>query len=442
MVKVNNRIYTNQPREFPGSIRVEKLTISGTDVSDYYQQIDVFESIYSPTMSARLTLLDTTNLIKKIPIIGEEVVEIWLNDGIESCKHKFICHKLSDRQSPRHGVLKYVLHLVSEEKWTDSYTKVSKSYNLKKFEDNVKDILTGSLFLNSKKPLISGVTKQPECVLIPNWSPIFAINWMGNRARADEDSYRGGDFLFYETMDGFKWVAIDNLLDDTANIPYGTVSYDPLRPSQDGLTRYDSRTKSDVMRFEQWDVVKTFDTLENTFAGLYANKTRVVDIVERDFSDEEFSYIETFYDHKHLKSIEGFSAKPLCSFENKALQSPDAHSRVVVKHKGLFDDEPEGSTHIDEWLPKKISKRQQLESFKVRGQLPGHIGLTAGMILNFYFPNPEDISVNDRAGYDPSYSGQYLVTSLRRMIQRDKFNIIVDMVKDSRGQDPNKVVSF
>ena len=442
MVQINTKKYAEAPRQFPGSVKVTKLTVNGVDMSDYYEQIDIFESVYAATMSGRLTVVDTANHIKNVPIIGEEIVEIEFNDEVESISVKFRCYKITDRVNPQHGVIKYVMHLCSEEFYADSFLKVSKSYNLKKFESNVEDILRNPAYLGSDKPLIAGDTREPRCIVVPYWSPLYAVGWMGNRAQAMEANYKGGDFLFYETVNGFHWVAIDNLYDENANQTYGKVSYDPMRPTSDGRTRYDSRGPSDVMRMEGWNVVTTFDTVQNAKMGMYGNRTRVIDIVQRDYSDHDFNYLSEFYDYEHLEGVGGINAKPLCSFEHPAPQFPDAHMRVVVKHQGLFDNEPDGNSQIEEWLPPKISQRQQMENFKIRGQLPGHIGLTAGMVVEFFFPNAEKISINENPGIDPAYSGQYLITALRRMIKRDKFDIIVDMIKDSRGVDPQAAIGF
>jgi hypothetical protein len=203
MAIINRDKYSSKIRQFPGTFEVKKMTINGIDVTDQWFQYDEFENLFS-TMSARLTIIDTQNLIKNIPIIGEEIVEVSIDDGARSSSHKWKSYKISDRQFVRHGVLKYVLHLCTEEDYKDSYFRTSKSYHLKKFEDNVKDLL-GTEWLDSSKNIILGDTENIRSIVVPYWSPIHAITWMACNARAAEERYRGGNFLFYETSQGYRW---------------------------------------------------------------------------------------------------------------------------------------------------------------------------------------------------------------------------------------------
>lgn len=435
MVALNTLKFDKRMRPFPGHFSVKKITINDRDISDHWEQIDVFESIFSPTMSGRLTIIDSQNLIKNIPIIGEETVRIVIDDGLKTMDVTFKVYDITDRQHINHGVLKYVLQLCSEEYYKDAYIRISKSYHLKKFENNVREMLFDYKYLETKKTLVVGETKDVRSVIVPYWSPIHAITWMGCRAQAAEERYRGGNFIFFETIDGFKWVSVDNLLDADANQPYASLSYDPMRPAKSGSTSYDARNPDDTLRFEDWNVTKTFSILENARAGMYANVTRTIDLVNKTYMDTEYDYLKQFYEFPHLRGVMGASAKPLSSYQMDAVNYPDAHLRVAIKRKNLFTDEPDGNSEIEQWLPNKLSQMQQLENFKIQGQLPGHIGLTAGMIVEFNVPNPDRLSLNAMSGNDPSYSGQFLVTALRRTFQRDRFVISLEMVKDSRGSD-------
>lgn len=440
MTTINTRKYVDDQREFPGEVSIKRLEISGVDVRDHWQQIDVFESVYSPTITARITMTETENLIKTIPIIGEEVVHLVVEDDVDEHEHVLRVYKITDRASPTYGTLTYVLHLCTEEMWRDTYVRVSKSYHGAHLEASAESIMRSPDYMATDKPCIFGETENESHVVVPNWSPIMAVSWMANRAVPAERRYHS-DFVFYETADGFRWVSMDNLVDSTMNECYGRVTYDPMRPTQSGRTRFDERTPSDVMRLESFRVVESFDTLENARAGMYASRTRLVDVGTRGHVDREHDYVRTFHDGVHLDGMGGVNPRPLCNLGMDMVGKTAAHEKILVKHEGLYDDEVMGNTSPDRWTTSKISRRRQLQNFKIQGSMPGHLAILAGMQLEFSFPNPEKISVNDNPGVDPDYSGKYLVTGLRRMFKRDKFDIVMEMVKDSRGQDPNEVVA-
>jgi hypothetical protein len=434
LVQINSVKFDRKIRPFPGYFEVQTFKIDGTDFNDQWIQIDDFESIFNSTKSARITIVDTRNLLKTTPILGGgELVSLSITDGVRIVDYALRLYRVSDRQQIRQGVLSYVLHLCSEEAWADSFIRVSKSYMKSKLEEKVKDVLSGPQFLKSVKPLVFGETIQGRSLVIPYWSPLHAITWMAGRAQSSDPKYRGGTYIFYETIDGFRWVAIDNLLDETANVPYATLLWKPLRHSLAETDTFDPRGPQDVMNMEDMKVVNTVDSLSNSREGMFANRVRTVDIVDRTWKDTDFNYVKTFYDHVHLKGLDGASATPITGFSPDAAGFPEANLRLVIKHKGLFDDEPDGNSKIEEWLSPKLSQMQQLENFKIAGTLPGHLGLTVGMIVNFSLPNPQDLSINSQSGVDEAYSGQYLVTSMRRMFQRNRFTLQVELCKDSRG---------
>jgi hypothetical protein len=434
MTQINSAKYDNKIRPFPGYFQVTKFTVKDRDFSDLWIQIDDFESVFDSTKSARISIVDTQNLLKTLPILGGEVVKMTITDGVRTVDYQHRVYRVSDRQQLKQGVLGYTLHLCSEEYWADSFVRVSKSYMNSRLEDTVNDVLKGPLYLKSEKTLLHGETNGPRSVVIPYWSPLHAIVWMGGRAQSADPAYKGGTFMFYETIDGFRWVAVDNLLDSVANVPYATLTYNPLRHSDtDAGDLYDPRGPRDTMNLENLRVVNTLDSLENSRRGMFANRVRTVDLIDRTWKDTDHNYVKSFYDFTHLKGLDGASAVPISGFDVDAANFPEANFRLVFKHKGLFDDEPDGNSRIDEWLPPKLSQMQQLENFKISGTLPGHLGLTAGHIVNFAFPNPENISVNPQSGVDEGYSGEYLVTSVRRMFQRNRFILQVELCKDSRG---------
>lgn len=439
MTVLNRRKYAADPREFPGACSVTEITISGVDVSDNWQQIDVFESAWS-VMSARITMVDTENLIKTIPMRGEEKVRIVLDDGKDVHEHDFRLYRISDRVNATHGALSYVIHLCTEETWRDAFTKVSRSFHDSPLENSARSVIESSWGLGSSKEIIMGDTESPASVVIPNWSPVRAVSWMAGRAVPAELRYHA-DFTFFETASGLRWVSLDNLVDPVANTPYGEITHDPMRPSADGMTRFDPRNPDDVMRLENWKVEKSFDTLQNARAGMYASRTRVLDVGTRGAVDSVHDYVASFHDGQHLSGVGGINPTPLCSVSADFVGAYSAREDVVVRHEGLYDTEELGNTSPERWLISKISRRQQLSNFSIAGSMPGHLGMEAGMIVNFRFPNPEKMSVDPSTGYDPEHSGQYLITGLRRMVKRDKFDLVLEMTKDSRGQDPNVLIA-
>ena len=67
---------TDNQIQYSGEYKLEKLeliTLNGNiDLVNNYVQIDLFESIFTNTISGSLTIVDTNNLLLNSPIIGQE----------------------------------------------------------------------------------------------------------------------------------------------------------------------------------------------------------------------------------------------------------------------------------------------------------------------------------------------------------------------------------
>lgn len=425
----SNTEFRKSPSQFPGYYEIKSLKINGTDVIGQMVQLDVYEDLTSPTMTGTMTVVDTTNLIRRIPIVGEEELEVTISDQYAEIDLRFVIYKISDRQQLNFGVMSYNLHFCSREMYVDSFKRVSKAYDNFFYEDAVIDVKEN--YLDSRKELLIAPTKYRQCFILPNWNPLAAISWMASRSVADSSDYSPGNFLFFEEKDRFNFISLENLMDDRFNRVFSRVALDPMRPTKDNLHAYDGRMPDDTMRFESYQIAKSFNVLENSAMGMYKNRLKTVDIVDRYDEDWDYDYLRDFERGTHLRGRFG-EANPLASRDNLATKDDlDTETRVAVKHRGLFTNEDSGGHHVEEWYNPRISQMMQTENFKIVGTLPGQLELKVGMLLHFDLPRIEDISVNTDQLPDLLYSGNYLVTSLRRTFKKDKCYCTVEMIRDS-----------
>lgn len=447
MVTYNDKVYArNNPTRFPGTFRITRLTVEPwiggeIDITPQMDTLTIYESIMSPTIYASIRMVDTTNLMKKLEIMGGEIVHAWVTDeSVETeTKYRFRLFKVTDRDQPNFGVLSYTIHLVSEEMYRDSFIYISKAYrddNGKPlpYEQAVSDILYNPDYLASEKPMLIEETNQAYCFIIPNWSPLDAISWIAARSQSASPNRAYSNYFFFENSrhgGEFAFVSLETLFDKTTNVPYATVTLDPFRPTQDRLLSFDRRGIDDMLRFEQVKVVKSFDILENAKMGMYVNRIKMVDIMDRLDVDHEYRYLDEFEDAKHLTGRIGASypfARP--SFE--PTWADNAPWKVHLKHNGLFSQDEVSGFGMENWLVKRQSTMQQTENFKIVGELPGNQELICGMQLQYDFPNPQDISSNKNPDDDLMYSGAYLVTAVKRVFKRsESYRLQVEMVKDS-----------
>jgi hypothetical protein len=101
------------------------------DILDIIVELDVFEDVFSGTMSGAVSIFDTNNLISTFPIIGEELLDInFESEGHGLITKRFYVYKLATRIQQQDHKSIYVLHLLSYEGIIDLNTKLCRLENL------------------------------------------------------------------------------------------------------------------------------------------------------------------------------------------------------------------------------------------------------------------------------------------------------------------------
>jgi hypothetical protein len=99
--------------------------------------------------------------------------------------------RITDRALVRERELAYILHFVTPETITNLKTRVSKSYKGMIISDIVDDLHNNWL---SGGPIDIEPTKFQHHIIIPNISPIQAINWLCTHANSA--GYKGSNYLY------------------------------------------------------------------------------------------------------------------------------------------------------------------------------------------------------------------------------------------------------
>ena len=258
---------------FPGDFEVQSIFLTSpsfkdpekiVDLSSAWTEINLFEDIYSPAVSGDVTLVQSGGFVEGIPIIGEETLEIHMSvAGAETppmpypgphsadepvtksvnplIKGKYRIYK-NDPPQPLsklgENTFSYKFYFVSEEMITNMKIKVQKAYpttmsfgaaypqmsSPSSSDEITIDQITRSLFydcfIGAKKPANQNPTSKNFLVepttgavsyVIPNWTPFQALNFLAGRAVSVNSRSPGSNFVFYETLRGYRFVSIETL---------------------------------------------------------------------------------------------------------------------------------------------------------------------------------------------------------------------------------------
>ena len=189
------------------SIDSAKITSSTGEVKEFkdlISGIDIYESLLSPYIKAEITVVDSANLLESTPIIGQEKIELTVIEGNNVIRRVFYVGGVSNFIRANNQSAMYVLKLITPEQLLNSLLLVSQSYK-GTIDSTIENIV--KTYLQSKI-----VLKEPSVgnygVIIPNWNPFHAIDWLSRRAINSGKM----PFAFYETwQNGFMFESYETM---------------------------------------------------------------------------------------------------------------------------------------------------------------------------------------------------------------------------------------
>ena len=256
-----------------GDVVIDKLQCEGAlgsfDLITHFEELNIYEDIFSNTLQAHITLQESYNLPQYIPFMGEETIDCSIRlQGITSDAEgstiiqppKFHVHDLSDRFFKTPKSQRYSLDLVSEQYMSNLHAKVSKSYADFTIDEIVGDIWSN--YLDDDKDLFVEETERNEHIIIPNWHPHDAFNWLATRATSAEDD-AAHNFLYYETMAGSHFVSLNSLIDVEPSLTF------TLEPRVDDPTKIEALSEQ-IVKVDNIIYDNQFHKIKNVKRGQYS----------------------------------------------------------------------------------------------------------------------------------------------------------------------------
>jgi len=427
----NQRQLNDTNPYFPGDYSVRSMKIDDLEIKNIQVQIDLFESIFSSVVTGSVVIVDNENLLSSLPILGGETIRLELESrgSTSEIVKEFYVTKVTDVKKLSMTSLVYTIHFVSKAGVESELRRVSKSYMNVRVEDAVSDIFETQF---SDAVLSYYQSSNTQCVVLPNWTAMYACSWLASRAASDR--FDTSPYMFFENMDSHYLIPMDMLHSDDTNVEVAQCVIDPIKITASETEQlsvvHDPRMTKDNFQFESYEIIKTTDAMENIVNGLYNNTANTLNLMERTWYSQEFSYLDNYSDSEHLNARHGQN-HPFVKTNSPLLDDTNPYRRIIAYHPGLFSQSTQTNLDYDSFTHTKVSKFQQIENFKIRATMPGHLGLRAGHKLYFEPPALQSANVLKQWKNDTRYSGQYIVDSIRHVFMPDKYHQVLEMYRDS-----------
>jgi hypothetical protein len=405
-------------------------SVSTFDLKNTMVEISYNEDIFSNFVTGYVYIVEASGFIETLAMNGTEYLRLTFSkygDNSNQVDRIFRVYKVGNRKLQ--GTIykeSYQIFFCSDELMLSEQYKISKRYKNSLISDNVQDILTNYLNVPSNKNGTIETTYGQYDFMIPLLKPFDAINFMTNYARPNP-SNPGADMLFYEDKFGFNFRSLQTLMKQAS---YYNYTYKPKN--------IDSRDlNTNVYNVLTYEILDSFDTLNGITSGTFANQLISVNPLTRQRKVTNFDYGVYQQNAKNLNPYpiidnsinrkgDGLNQTPQAMLKLIFSNYDSKSSSYIAGVPGAAGNDIYAETYI----PYRTAQLGLANYTRIRLSVPGDANLTIGRILTFNLmtrrPNSTDL--------DKYYSGNYLITAVRHMIDLTEFKTILEITKESVPQ--------
>lgn len=413
--------------------QVSIMTKGGAiDVSAVFAEINIFDCLFTPMMSGNILMIDSVGLSRALNFDGSEaiLIEIEKSENFLQFKKSFRIYKQTDRRNVNQSTETYILHFVDDEFFFSIQQRVNQSYE-STYSDIIRKILSTHLQIEGKDKATIEDSLGIRKVVIPNLSPLDAIEWCTRRSL---DIRNSPSFVFFSNIFGFNYVSLSTLLIKDSILE---INFDPKNISQKDPLMEMSSARS-------FEVISQNDSIDKIKNGVNVGRFIGFDPITRSFGEK----IITFDDH--YDSIDHANKNPnRTEIFNKdnTTNLTTINSRKVLS---IFGANRKNSEYIKKYEGDSISKVENYESFafqrkaifknlvakRIKLVMPGNFQLTSGFNVDLK-TSGFNRKNKDTQNEESSLNSKYLIIAARHTITSNKHETLIEIVTDSTNDPEN-----
>ena len=388
--------------------QIKNCTLIPTEGSSLSQEFDIsagnpsityFESVKSPSISLTLSFIDVDGVISREGITGGEYLDLNIkvpdydNFTITPDKHFMMLNSVKDVKTTSKSQIA-TLEFVSVEAIINETARVSRRFT-GNVSQIVKELLKDKKGIQTDKNLESDQSFNKYSFVGNLKRPFDTIQWLCPKAASDD---KEGGFLFYETLDGYYFKSIKNLLEAEPQVYKKPET--PIEP--DG-------TPVNDFRIIENNLDSSNDIGMNCRMGMYANKTIFVDIETGTTKTVDFKISEL-----------GLSKPPKLPSKLE-----DIPTRLMLRildkgalQKGAKKEDVEKENELAIYQNKSYARTNLLFSQTLSISIPFNPDLRAGEMIQVELPVSKGDKETQTTGRpdDNDISCKYLISELKHTI--------------------------
>ena len=418
------------------SVTIETELFPPVDIATTVTDLDVFEHLDKPYVTAVLGFVDVEDLVGSMNLSGGERVSVTLKTNIEESipvTKIFYIDKVVSANKTSGNEEFFTLHLIEDHAFKSNLLNVNKSYTGKTskiVEKIAKD------FLDTKVDIVSSDIQEAK-VIVPNLTPMDAMCWVKNRST---------------TSNGYPYYLFSNLIDlNLQFVDLQTMMTAKTMNDQEGAeyTHYESQMGSEtslgrrrvIMAYQSRDNYDLYSLIEK---GLLGAEYRYLDIIKKEENKFEFDVDKEV--NELLSKDDIVQSRQYSSYDSARYDwsTGKISSRKITRigSSEIFDDNKSLSQRkeVAQYRLNEVSRamsellKTEAMSFVVNGLdfFDGVESTTIGNKLRIRFLKNSITDDSDK--FDHKKSGDYLMFACKHSFTPREYTLTFSGVKLSNGE--------
>lgn len=396
-----------------GDYKLENLKIITNndqiaDIKGNVTEINVFEDIFGVFMSGNLTFTDAAGYVEKLPLVGNEKIELeFKTPGLDDSK-KYEFYVYSIPKCDREGIAankEVRLNFCSLEMLANNIARISKS--VKGTQDKIVVDLFNEYFAPLGKTIAAETALSEIKLPIPNWTPIETICFLASNAVSAENMTPS--YVFFENSNGFNFGTLEKLKSQRAKIKY---------TSEPGPIQKLALEKK-FKRVLSLKLSNTSNLMTSTAGGLFGSNTVYQDPINKQIIEGHYGF--------DIKNTLGGNS-PV--FPKALAGLAESNSRVTFRtvNADLFGEgEKSTSMTTTDWEGRRKAYLNTMLNSRVIFTVTGNSAIQVGDMI--------ELSISGQDGQiDHKNSGKYIVSALCHQFGPKGYFMSIEGITDGFGE--------
>jgi hypothetical protein len=294
------------PPESVDSVSIKSVFIHSqhsekVDISGVVTDLDVFEHLDKPYVTALLGFVDIQDVVGVLNISGGEKITIVLQSNMENAvpvEKVFYIDKISSSNKVSDNEEFFAIHLIEDIGFLSNLINLNRCYSGKP-SSIIEDISSEFFDMEVNRPIDKD--QQSIKVIVPNLTPIDAMCWIKNRTT----TVKGYPFYLYSTLidENLNFVDLQSLLTAPVMNPKKGREY-TYYESQIGSPSAGDRRRV-IMAMQSKDSYDMYNLIDK---GLLGSEYQYIDTIKKIKEEEEDTSLEEGTSLEALEEVTSLEA--------------------------------------------------------------------------------------------------------------------------------------